>query len=138
MLSSARFAMSVHALSILALSEGKGPVCSTVIAQSVHTNPVVIRRLMSELEKADLVKTTAGRSGGFALARPSKNISLADVYVAVEDEAVFRMHKSSPDNTCPIAERLNKALSPSLRAAECALRKTLGLTLLSDVALQLA
>jgi predicted transcriptional regulator len=65
MLSSSRFVVAIHALSVLARSAGKGPVCSTAIAGSVHTNPVVIRRLMSELEKSAIVKSTAGRTGGF-------------------------------------------------------------------------
>lgn len=138
MLSSTRFVVAIHTLSILALSEGKGPVCSNAIAKSVHTNPVVIRRLMSELERADLVSTTAGRSGGFSLARPAKSITLADVYSAVEDEAIFRMHKLSPENECPIAEKLGLALSPSLRAAELALTSSLRATTLYDVAHSLA
>jgi Rrf2 family protein len=138
MLSSSRFVVAIHALSILALSEGKGPVCSNVIAQSVHTNPVVIRRLMSELERAQLVTTTAGRSGGFNLARTATSITLADVYEAVEDESVFRMHKLNPSNECPIAEKLGKSVSPALRAAETALRISLGETTLHDVAQSLA
>ena len=133
MLSSSRFVVAIHALSVLARAAGKGPVCSNMIAQSVHTNPVVIRRLMSELEKAELVASTAGRSGGFTLARPAPQITLADVYKAVEDEAVFRMHKIDPAAECPVAAQLGKVLSPSLRAAESAMTSSLRLTTLDDV-----
>ena len=69
MLSSSRFVVAVHAMSVLARFHGKGPVCSALVAASVHTNPVVIRRLMTELEKAELVKSVAGRAGGFELVR---------------------------------------------------------------------
>lgn len=134
MLSSSRFVVAIHALSVLARNSGKGPVCSNMIAQSVHTNPVVIRRLMSELEKATLVASTSGRSGGFSLARPALSITLADVYQAVEDDAVFRMHKIDPDADCPVAAQISKALSPSLRAAECAMTSSLRQTTLADVA----
>jgi Rrf2 family protein len=133
MLSSSRFVVAIHALSVLARSAGKGPVCSNTIAQSVRTNPVVIRRLMSELEKADLVAATAGRSGGFTLARPALQITLADVYFAVEDDAVFRMHKTDPEAICPVAVQLGKVLSPSLRAAEIAMTTSLRQTTLEDV-----
>jgi Rrf2 family protein len=133
MLSSSRFVVAIHALSVLARNVGKGPVCSNVIADSVHTNPVVIRRLMSELERSALVKSTAGRTGGFELARPAPAISLADVYSAVEDETVFRSHRINPDAECPVAKQLMSALSPSLRAAERALTQSLGLTSLDDV-----
>ena len=77
MLSSSRFIVAVHAMSVLARFQGKGPVCSALVAQSVHTNPVVIRRLMTELERAGLVKSVAGRSGGFALNRDPGRITLA-------------------------------------------------------------
>ena len=134
MLSSSRFVVAVHALVVLTRSVGKGPVCSTAIAESVRTNPVVIRRMMSALEKSRLVKSTAGRSGGFELARNADKISLADVYGAVEDETVFRMHKTDPASECPVAKHLCSVLTPSLRAAERALRESLSTTRLSDVA----
>lgn len=134
MLSSSRFVVAIHALSVLARAAGKGPVCSTAVAESVHTNPVVIRRLMSELEKANLVRAVAGRSGGFELDRKADSITLADVYRAVEDEAVFRMHKISPDSACPVAAQIGKILTGPLRAAECALSNSLAQTTLKDVA----
>lgn len=134
MLSSSRFVVAVHALSVLARSAGKGPVCSNMVAASVHTNPVVIRRLMTELEKAALVRSVAGRSGGFELGRDAGTITLADVYGAVEDEAVFRMHKIDPQAECPVAAQIGKILTGPLRAAESALSASLAKTTLRDVA----
>lgn len=134
MLSSSRFVVAIHALSVLARAAGKGPVCSSAVAASVHTNPVVIRRLMSELEKARLVRAVAGRSGGFELDRAADNITLADVYKAVEDEAVFRMHKLAPDAECPVAAQIGRILKGPLRAAESALSLSLSQTTLKDVA----
>ena len=126
MLSSSRFVVAIHALSVLARRAGKGPVCSNAIAESVHTNPVVIRRLMSELEKSSIVKSTAGRTGGFELGRPAPAITLADVYVAVEDETVFRMHKMDPAAECPVAAQLKNVLAKPLKAAETAMTNALG------------
>jgi Rrf2 family protein len=134
MLSSSRFVVAVHAMSVLARYAGKGPVCSTAVAESVHTNPVVIRRLMTELERASLVRSVAGRSGGFELNRDAASITLADIYFAVEDENVFRMHKVDPLSDCPVAAQLGKILSAPLRAAECALHSSLAKTSINDVA----
>lgn len=134
MLSSSRFVVAIHALSVLARAAGKGPVCSTAVAESVHTNPVVIRRLMSELEKAKLVRAVAGRSGGFELDRDAQAITLADVYRAVEDENVFRMHKVAPDTACPVAQQIGRILTGPLKAAESALSSSLAQTTLKDVA----
>ncbi|MCB1379521.1 MAG: Rrf2 family transcriptional regulator [Alphaproteobacteria bacterium] len=133
MLSSSRFVVAIHALSVLARYAGKGPVCSAMVAQSVHTNPVVIRRLMGELERAKLVRAVAGRAGGFELDRKADDITLADVYFAVEDENVFRMHKADPNSPCPVAAQLGAVLNGPLRAAECALHTSLAKTTLRDV-----
>lgn len=137
MLSSSRFIVAVHAMSVLARFTGKGPVCSAMVAESVHTNPVVIRRLMTELEKAGLVRSVAGRSGGFELNRDPSSITLADVYFAVEDENVFRMHKVDPNSACPVAAQLGKVLALPLRAAECALHSSLAKTTIRDVAISI-
>ena len=134
MLSSSRFIVAIHALSVLARHANKGPVCSSTIATSVDTNPVVIRRLMAELEKAKLVRATAGRSGGFELERGAEGITLADIYQAVEDETVFRMHKTDPNSNCPVACQVGKILGAPLRAAESALSSSLAKTTLRDVA----
>ena len=133
MLSSSRFIVAIHALSVLARATGKGPICSGTMASSVHTNPVVIRRLMSELEKASLVRSVAGRGGGFELGRAADDITLADVYRAVEDETVFRMHKTDPNAQCPVAAQLASILCPTLRSAEGALAGALSKTTLRDV-----
>ncbi len=108
-------------------------MCSSAIAESVGTNPVVIRRMMSELEKAGLISSTSGRSGGFELSRDASNISLACVYGAVENDAVFRMHKVDPAVECPIAVQLGQILMPRLRDAELALTRSLATTKLSEV-----
>jgi Rrf2 family protein len=133
MLSSSRFIVAIHSLVILARNWGKGPVCSKMIAASVDTNPVVIRRLMSSLESANLVKSVAGRTGGFALAKQSDQITLADIYQSVEDVTVFRMHKVDSHSDCPVAAQMAKILMPKLKLAEEALRLSLGNTTLKDV-----
>lgn len=134
MLSSSRFVVAIHVLCILARNAGKGPVCSSFIASSVHTNPVVIRRLMSELEKAKLVLSTSGRSGGFELSRIATDVSLAEIYAAVEDSTVFKMHRTDPNSDCPIANQMQSVLLPHLRNAETAMSASLHSTKLSEIA----
>jgi len=133
MLSSSRFVVAIHALSVLARSEKNGPVCSATIAESVHTNPVVIRRMMAELERAGLVRSVSGRCGGFALHRDASDITLADIYLAVEGENVFRMHNVDPNTKCPIALQVTKVLATPFKSAEAALSASLAKTSLHDV-----
>ncbi len=134
MLSSSRFVVAVHVMSLLAHYGKNGPVCSAIIAKSVDTNPVVIRRLMSQLESKTLVASTSGRAGGFVLGRPADEITLSQIYQAVEDEQVFRVHRSSENPHCDTARQIFKALMPKLAEASQAMTAALSLTKLSDIA----
>jgi Rrf2 family protein len=138
MLSSSRFVVAIHALSVIARAGGRNPVCSSVVAESVNTNPVVIRRLMRDLEKAALVSSSTGRAGGFTLSREPGSITLADIYRAVEEEGTFRLHKTDPQSRCPVGCQILKILSVPLQSAESALAHSLAKTTLSDIAAQIA
>ena len=137
MLSSSRFMVAVHALSVIARRGDGSPVCSTIVAESVNTNPVVIRRLMRDLERASLVASVTGRAGGFRLGRNPDRITLADIYKAVEDETIFRMHKTDPKGKCPVGAALVKIVAEPLHTAEQALEKALASTTLNDIARQI-
>ena len=138
MFSSSRFTVAVHALVVLAKYAKTAPVCSTFVASSVNTNPVVIRRMMIDLEKAGLVQSAAGRNGGFALNKPAETISLADIYHAVEDQGIFRPHSPDPNSQCPVGVQILKVLEAPFASAETALSDNLGKTTLDDIALQIA
>ena len=138
MFSSSRFTVAVHALVVLAKYAKAAPVCSTFVASSVNTNPVVIRRLMIDLEKAGLVQSSAGRNGGFALKKPAVGITLADIYQAVEDEGIFRAHSPDPKSACPVGVQILKVLQEPFASAEMAMADNLRKTSLDDIALKIA
>jgi DNA-binding IscR family transcriptional regulator len=76
-----RFAVAVHILLLLA-TEAAGQATSGRIAESVGTNPVVIRRLAGQLARAGLLRIRRG-PGGAELARPASEITLADIWAAM-------------------------------------------------------
>ena len=78
MAANSQFAIAVHVLTILARS-GDERVKSDYIARSVNTNPVVIRRLLSNLQEAGLVVSQVGAAGGTSLHKQPKDIYLSDV-----------------------------------------------------------
>ena len=138
MFASSRFTVAVHALVVLAKYAKAAPVCSTFVATSVNTNPVVIRRMMIDLEKAGLVQSSAGRNGGFALRNPAETITLADIYRAVEDEGLFRSHTPDPKSKCPVGVQILKVLEAPFASAESAMAENLRQTTLDAIALQIA
>ncbi|HYM99349.1 MAG TPA: Rrf2 family transcriptional regulator [Aestuariivirgaceae bacterium] len=133
MLGSSRFVIGIHVLAILARAHGREPVCSTFIAQSVNTNPVVIRRLMASMEQHYLVKSLAGRKGGFVLARQPKDITLQEIFAALEGSELFRMHAKEPSKECPVGASIAYVISKPLKLAEEAMNSALARTTLKDV-----
>jgi Rrf2 family protein len=133
MLGSSRFVIGIHILAILARAHGRKPVCSGFIAQSVNTNPVVIRRLMASMEQHALVKSLAGRNGGFVLARPPKDITLQEIFTAMEGSELFRMHAKEPSKECPVGACISRVISKPLKVAEEAMNAALARTTLKDL-----
>ena len=123
-----RFATGVHALLLLA-TEPDVLQTSEDVARKLNTNPVVIRRVFSLLQQAELVESQKGPSGGSRLARSAKEISLADVYRALNSGDVF--HAASVHATP--SGKLNQALNQVFKDAQRALEKELAQTSLSQL-----
>lgn len=128
---STRFPAAVHILTMLAAKEGDY-LSSEIIAHSMDTNRVVVRRLIALLAQADLVSSQAGVSGGARLEKEPQEISLLEIYDAVEEGQLFRFH--TPQAGCPVANCVTEDLKKALDDAESALRNRLASQSLADVA----
>jgi len=109
MAANSQFSMAVHVLAMLAKS-GDDNVKSECIAASVNTNAVVIRRLLGQLNQANLVVSQTGAAGGTRLAKPPSEISLCEIYKAVTCGEVFALHAKSPSQDCPIGKNIEAVL----------------------------
>lgn len=134
---SSRFAVAVHTLAALAVNEG-APVRSADIARSASTNSAVIRSLLSRLAEAGLSTARMGLGGGALLARPAAEISLLDVYRAVEDCEIFTLHRSPPDKACVVGKHVQAAMRPALDRARDALEAELARISIADIAADIA
>jgi len=136
MTGNSRFAVGVHVLAYLAYKGGP-QVTSAEIASSVNTHPVVIRRLLSALTKARLVVPHKGAGGGFSLASAPANITLLDVYRAVEPQPDHGLNRFSPNTRCPVGARIETILRTAFFKAQTGMEAELARTSLEDVHQQL-
>lgn len=134
---STRFAVAVHILAALAVSDGT-PLRSEDLAYSVNTSPVVVRGLLSRLSDAGLTRSQLGAGGGAMLARPMKKIRLLDVYEAVEDTELFSLHRTPPCETCAVGGNILEAMQPTLMRARKALEHELAKVTIADIAVEVA
>ncbi len=109
MAANSQFSMAVHILALLA-GAGDKKVKSEFIARSVNTNAVVIRRILSHLNQAGLVRSQTGASGGTMLARTPGEISLCDIYKALACGEIFALHGRLPDQDCPVGRNIEAVL----------------------------
>lgn len=79
---STRLSDAMHIL-VLVEQSADAPMSSKQIAESVHTNPSYVRTLMAKMKAAGLITSSQG-SAGALLARPAEEISMLDVYRALE------------------------------------------------------
>ena len=61
-----------------------GPVTASRIARGCKFPPRFLYRVLRKLVDAGLLQGTSGPGGGYALAKPSQDISLLDIVVGVE------------------------------------------------------
>jgi len=124
--------MAVHVLAVLAYKDGDR-VTSELLARSVNTNPVVIRRLLLALQEARLVETRKGAGFGSRLSRSAARIDLGEVFRAVEQEEAFCLPPKKPNQACPVGHCIQAALEQVFSSALQAMRQDLARTTLADV-----
>jgi Rrf2 family protein len=132
MTSNTRFSMAVHIMTALAHLAEKAS--SEVLAQTVNTNPVVVRRILCDLNRAGLIHAERGKTGGFMLARTAKQISLLDIYRAVLDEQeLMLLHENPQNRKCPVSCKVRGALAPHLHKAQSVYERELQKVMLADI-----
>ncbi len=122
---SSRVAVAVHVLAYLAWRSDE-PSTSERIAASVNTNPVVVRRIVGALRNAGMVSVQPGVGGGAVLARNPDEITLLEVYRAVEEGSeLFSLHAQPPSRECNVGANIVEVLQGVFVRAHSAMEEVL-------------
>lgn len=132
MATNTQFSIAVHLMLALGLNCGK-EVTSAQMAMSVNTSPSFIRRILAKLSKANLVTTTTGKSGFSSLAKPAAEISLLEIYKAVDAPKTFAIHDYPSQNYCEVSCNIESVMQKVLNKAQNSFETTLGETSLAEV-----
>ncbi len=131
-----QFSIAIHLLTALACGCDKD-VTSGDLAMSVNTSASFVRRVLAKLSKAGLVRTTTGKAGRCQLAKDPKQISLLDIYEAVDAPGAFAIHDYAEQKNCAVSchikGALDKALGKTQKAMETSLEDTSLAQVVSDV-----
>lgn len=127
-----QFSIAVHLMVGLAANAGQG-MSSTTLAKSVNTSPSFVRRVVSKLSRAGLIRTTTGKTGACTLVKDTESISLLDIYRAVGAPKVFAIHGYPVRRDCTISCGIKGALGKVLDSAQHSMETGLKKLTLSDV-----
>ena len=130
---SSRLPIAAHILMCIVRFGEDCKITSDFLAGSVNVNPVIIRKTLGQLKKAGLVRVEAG-VGGASLAKPPEEITLLDIFRAVEpkEEPLFHFHEN-PNSNCPVGRNIHRVLDGRLLQVQKAMEDKLAGMTLADV-----
>ena len=132
---SQKFPVAAHALAYLAHKgaySAADAAPSAILAASVPTNTVVIRRVTALLAKAGLIATRPGASGGSWLLRQPETIRLDEVLKAVNGCAHLGSTPAGAKG-CPVGEHIPRQVAKALTAADRAAGEALAKITIADL-----
>lgn len=112
-----RLSLALHTLSHMA-GEPDRVRTSADIADHAGTNPVVVRRVLGKLRKAGLLSSEKGHAGGWRLAKSAGSITLADVYLALDERLVSGNGGDIEPSHCSVETGLQARVSEVLEEIE--------------------
>ncbi len=121
-----RFTVALHIFTCVEVFKDEHKVTSDFLAGSINTNPVIIRKILTQLKNADLIEVARG-TGGITVNRPLSEITFYDVYQAiepVENGDLFHFHES-PNPECPVGRNIHTLLAGKLKSAQDAMEDEL-------------
>ena len=131
---SSRFTIALHIFACVETFKNEYKVTSDFLAGSINTNPVIIRRILTQLKSAGLI-TVARGTGGIEVTKPLEQISFYDVYQAiepVENGDLFHFHEA-PNPQCPEGRNIHALLDDKLTAIQNAMEDEMKKYTLADL-----
>ena len=131
---SSRFTVALHIFACVDVFKDDYKVTSDFLAGSINTNPVIIRKILTQLKGAGLISVARG-TGGITVNRPLDEISFYDVYQAIEPVEggdLFRFHEG-PNPDCPVGRNIHTLLDDKLKAIQRAMEDEMRKYTLADI-----
>ena len=119
---SSRFTVALHIFTCVEVFKDEYKVTSDFLAGSINTNPVIIRKILTQLRNAGLIEVARG-TGGITVTKPLSEITFYDVYEAiepVENGDLFRFHEN-PNPECPVGRNIHALLDQKLQVIQGAM-----------------
>ena len=131
---SSRFTLAIHIFACIDTFGNSYKITSDFLAGSTNVNPVVIRKILSQLKNAGLGDVARG-TGGTTVTKPLNEITFLDIYRAVdciENGDLFHFHEN-PSPNCPVGRNIHSILDDKLLRVQNAMEQELASITLADL-----
>lgn len=128
---------ALHCCTVLGALPRELTVPAAVLSEFHGVRPTYLAKQMQALARAGIVDSLPGRTGGYRLARPTAEITVLDVVLAVEgDERAFRcteIRQQGPSATSPSSYVKPCGIAATMWRAEEQYRRELSATTIGDL-----
>ena len=131
---SSRFTIALHMMVCMDTLGEQHKITSDFLSLSISVNPVIIRKILSQLKKNEIIEVQRG-SGGAKIAKEYDQITFYDIYRAVEcveEGKLFHFHEH-PNQACPVGKNIHRVLDDKLQQVQDALENELKKITFADV-----
>lgn len=128
---------AIHCTTALASLEGNATLPASALAEFHGLSPSYLLKHLKRLVADGILESVSGPAGGYRLAKPADNITLADVVLAIEGHSpAFRCSEIRQRGPAPLptsAYPMPCGINRAMLRAEKAYRDALAATRISDL-----
>ncbi|MDE6289568.1 MAG: Rrf2 family transcriptional regulator [Ureaplasma sp.] len=130
---SSTFFVGIHSLLMLYYYKDKIKITSNIIASSIGTNPVVVRKVLEKLKAHNLIKIDA-RKEGIKISKEPNKITLLDILNAtgIVEDSLFKVYENT-NKECHIGKNINFILYDILIETKLAMEQKLDSITIQDL-----
>ena len=132
---------ALHCCTVLGAMPSQQAVPAAVLAEFHGVPPAYLAKQMQALSRAGIVESVAGRNGGYRLARPTADITVLDVVLAIDGPGpAFRcteVRQRGPSAVAPASYVKPCGIAAAMWRAEAAFREALAATTLANLVAEL-
>ncbi|QVY65247.1 Rrf2 family transcriptional regulator [Polaribacter sp. Q13] len=99
---------------------------STLIAESLNINPVLVRKELATLKEGGLIQSKEGKHGGINILKDANKIYLSEIFNLIKgDDNVLSLLKNTPNPNCKVGKQINTRLESLLNTIDTAISEEL-------------
>lgn len=126
------FGLSLQALVVLAKRGSLCPSCD--IARHLQSEPTLLRKILAKLAKENILETREGREGGYRLKKRPEELTLAEVYQALQMEQSVCTGMRDAAGCHPFGEEMKAAFRDISEELDRSMLEVLGKHTIADLA----